>query len=76
MKAIHIEVFDKYNHRLIRIVARKLDATQNLTIISLSDSLSEKYAIRWQKEIDHWNIFENMITIYYKDSSFVEVTKY
>jgi len=76
MKSLQIEVYDKNNNRVIKIIARKIDATQHLTVVSLSESFKEKHTIRWPKEIDHWNIFHNLITIYYKDGSFLEISKY
>lgn len=75
MKKLKIECFDKQNTVIKKIIAARIDVTCNLTVISTSETDKETKFIRWiDKQIDHWNIIDEMVTVYYKDLSFIEIT--
>jgi len=73
MKKLQIECFDSEANLFEKFIAEKIDATIQQTIIS--KSYKESDTIRWPQEIDHWNIIEGMITIYYKNGCYIEITR-
>ena len=75
MRKLQIEGFTADNKPLFKTVAEHVDATKNITIISQSSRINESEIIRLTTEIDHFNIFSGMITIYYRSGCFIEITK-
>jgi hypothetical protein len=74
MRSLKIELFDEEYYLIKKIIAGRFDASLHLTIISESFNTKNK-TIRLPFEIDHWNIFEGMVTIYYKCGCLLEVSR-
>lgn len=54
------------------------DATSRITILSESVMVGKKcqpHDYHLAYEIDHWNIIEGMVTVYYKNGLIMEVTR-
>lgn len=76
MKALKIQILESKSNKVLQtLIAARLDATKCITVISESLSLTEKSTVRLPYGIDHWNIIEGMITIYYKNGLIMEVTR-
>lgn len=75
MRKLQIECFDEEGNIFEKIIASKIDATNVLTIISTGVSNKENETIRWPKKIERWNIFAGIVTIYYENGCFIEITK-
>jgi hypothetical protein len=75
-----IEFFDKKGNNLERIVAAHIDASTNITVISRAVNhkgnsvLSEE--IRIPEKIEHFNLFEGLITLYYQSGYYLEISKF
>ena len=83
MKKLKIEAYDKDNVLLFRTIAHRIDSTRRMTIISTSETHfsseereSEKNNIRFISKVDHFNIIAGMVTIYYENGSFLEITRF
>lgn len=77
MRYLKVEVFDEENSLIKKFIAMHLDATSKMTILYTSEPGSQDkkpFIERFPFEIDHWNIFAGMITIYYKCGCYMEVS--
>ena len=80
MKKFKIELIDEYGSVQKKFICGHLDITKKLTVLSECEiqigvnqnTVSNKILVG---DIDHWNIFENMITLYYQNGETVEITK-
>lgn len=85
MKRLKIEVFsDQAQHRKT-IICGHIDASSHITVLSESEcnfnlgpskDKSENKDIVITENIDHFNIFEGMTTIYYRSGGYIEITKF
>jgi hypothetical protein len=75
MKYLQIECFDAEGIKFETIKALKLDATQQMTIISTSKSNKEYDTIRWPQNILNWIVIPGMVSIYYKNGCYIEITR-
>jgi hypothetical protein len=75
MRYLQIEAFDKDNNIIFKVRATRLDVSNILTIISTSVTNKESDNIRLLDCIDHWNIIDGMITIYYESGAVMEITR-
>jgi hypothetical protein len=62
------------------IIAGHLDATRNITVISRCEVNIENRKLDIDDlhipiKIDHFNICEGMVTIYYQDGHFLEISR-
>ena len=62
------------------IICGHLDASRNITILSESQVLEKGkdfklHEFHIPEAIDHFNIYEGLITIYYKNDCFLEVSR-
>jgi hypothetical protein len=78
---LQIEVFNPKGDTIKKIIAGHIDASRNMTIISESTAYipgkeyvnhSDYYIC---DKLDHFNIFQGLITLYYKSGAFVEISK-
>lgn len=75
MRALKIEAIDNKNNLIFKIIAHRIDATQTMTVINTTTTGKNADNIRIVSEIDHWNIIEGMVTIYYKSGSIMEISR-
>jgi len=82
MRKLQIKLFDSAYNCIESIVCEHLDACKSMTILSHSyiqtktykrGDPGETYSI--PEKIDHFNIFEGMITIYYTSGFEMEITR-
>lgn len=66
-----------------RLICGHLDATKNITILFecrkvLKDQTAtlKAFDVHIPEKIDHFNIIDGMITIYYEDGNYLEITRY
>lgn len=63
-----------------KIVCGHLDASRNITVLSESivfenDKTWKNLEFHIPETIDHFNIFEGLVTIYYKNGCFLEISR-
>lgn len=83
MRRLLIKIFRSEDHRLeTTVICEHLDASDNVTNLYrysipglpiLKDHISEIYCI--PAKIDHWNIVDGLITIYYKTGFEMEIQR-
>lgn len=76
MRKLKIEAIDSDNNTMFKVIAVRVDATGILTVVSTSESHKEKDCIRLVSDIDHWNIIDGLVTIYYTNGNILEITRY
>lgn len=76
MKALKA-VFRQGDQTLEVVVCKRLDAVSSMTVCSDSKSSNSnvKGDLHFPYEIDHWNIVDGVITVYYKNGLIMEVTR-
>ena len=81
MRKLSIKLFDKNNVIQEQLICGKLDATNNITILSecffikkTNTSLNGK-DLHIPANIKSWNIFEGLVTIYYESGLFMEISR-
>jgi hypothetical protein len=84
MKRLKIEVFNDQAQKRKTVICGHIDASRHITVLSESevtinlgpskDKPNNKDLVITDK-IDHFNIFEGMITIYYSSGGYIEITK-
>lgn len=58
------------------ITAAKLDSTQIMTVISMSEtSLKENDIVRLPYSVDHWHIADGFVNIYYTNGLQLEIER-
>jgi len=82
MKKLLIKLYNDRDICIEQIISVNMDATSHITILEKSfivgktyqnNSLGQCYHII--KDIDHWNIIEGLITIYYIDGYYMEISR-
>lgn len=75
-KKLQIKVYDSQNNCIHSIISGHLDSSRNITVLSESEIEGKNVKdIILPLKIDHYSIFEGMITIYYTDGHYLEVTR-
>lgn len=79
LKKLRIDIFDEYGILKKKIICGHLDCTKSITILSeceinIANPNNLKDLII-PDQIDHFNVFECMITIYYKSGHYIEITR-
>jgi hypothetical protein len=79
MKALKIKVIESKSDECIRtLLAKKIDASKHITVINESESFKEHERFDWLRlpfEIDHFNVVEGLITIYYSNGYEMEISR-
>ena len=79
MRLLKIDLFDEDYRKFQTIMAEHLDATSQLTFISSSQSWYESKklcrSLHLPFELDHWNIMDGLVTIYYKCGCLMEISR-
>jgi hypothetical protein len=76
MRKLVIEVFTPDNQKpIIKLIAARFDATKHITVIGRATNYKEPENLRLIEEIDHFNLMEGMITIYYRSGAYMEITR-
>jgi len=77
MKKLKIEIFNEKNEVVKTVTAKHLDASRHLTLISISESNSfdESQMIRLLETLEHINIYEGLVTLYYTNGYFMEISR-
>jgi hypothetical protein len=82
MRRLQIKFFEVNKDTLAPICRRvincgHLDASKHITILTdCTTNTNLKISdMHIPEKIDHFNIYEGMITIYYQDSHFLEITR-
>lgn len=76
MKTFKIQLFDENNILEITFISQHIDCTRHTTLFFdnvIDDLIVTEFII--PENIDHINIFEGLITIYYINGKFVEISK-
>jgi len=83
MRRLLIKIFDSKTHKQLEsIVCHHLDATERVTVLSrvsfkhnevLKTDITDIYTI--PVRIDHWNIVDGLITIYYSTGFEMEISR-
>lgn len=76
MKTYKIQVFDKDNNLWLTMISQHVDASRNVTLFY--ENLIDEFQVKeftLPEKIDHINIFEGLITIYYTSGKFIEITR-
>lgn len=81
MRKLKIEVLDEHGRVWKKVICVHVDSTKNITVLSECeikigvDQLDTTELIIPEK-IDHFNIYEGMITIYYQCGKTIEITRF
>lgn len=76
VRKLQIKLFDAHNQCRKVIITGHLDASRNITILSDSTIDEKKIGdVHIPEKIDHFNIFEGLITIYYQSGYYLEVQR-
>lgn len=75
MKSYKIQLFDKNNVVMMTMVSQHIDASPHVTCFFEND-IDDDFVLEFTltEKIDHINIIDGMITIYYQNEHFVEIT--
>jgi hypothetical protein len=71
-----IDAFTKDGEHCNRIIAAHIDASKNLTVISRSVVGKFKEDLFITEKLEHHNIFEGLLTLYYSGGNYLEIKKY
>jgi hypothetical protein len=80
MRKLRIDLYDPRGKLLKTIIAGHVDACRSMTIISesflyFSDKKPFDYTYHCPWNLEHSNIIEGIITLYYKHGYFMEISR-
>jgi hypothetical protein len=83
-KLFKIELYNSVAQCRKTIVCGHIDASRHITILSesvidvklnVTKDIADLHDVIIAEAIDHFNIFEGMVTIYYRSGDYIEITK-
>ncbi len=85
MKALKIKLKHEPTDQVLEtVICKRLDAVSSMTVCSesktsglkwLNGTIEKTVDLHFPYKIDHWNLIDGMITIYYTNGLIMEVTR-
>jgi hypothetical protein len=79
MKALKVQLIHEPTYQVLEtIICKRLDAVSSMTVCSESKTkgtINGTVDLHFPYNIDHWNLIDGIITIYYDNGLIMEVTR-